>query len=122
MSKIVTGGFDPDTETFEHADYSRRVPAVIYQARLGGAAIRVEREGYGDHITLVRRHGWIYDVVASTGGVVGILGWSHSSDSYVVEAYGPLDFTQGVRGRGVMVGEGAEIGDVIGEAGLHWIF
>jgi hypothetical protein len=97
-----------------------RVPAVIYQARLGGAATRVERDGKGDHLSLIRS-GRVELIVASSGGVVGQLGYSHSSDSWIVEAFGPTDFAQpGSRAAGWWT-EHATREDAIGEAGLAWI-
>lgn len=108
-SRIATGAYLDAEERFEHAFYSHAVPAVIYQARLGGAVTRVEREGKGDHITLVR-NGRTELVVASTAGVAGVLGYSHTADAWCVESFdGSWSFF------------GATRDAVIGEAGLHWI-
>lgn len=96
------------------------VPAVRYQARLGGAATRVERDGKGDHLTLVGR-GRTELVIASSGGVVAQIGFSHQSDSWILEAFGPLDFTQPHnRARGWYT-EHVSRADAIGEAALMWI-
>lgn len=128
MSKIITGAFDEAEDSYENAAYSHRVPAVYWQARtLGGRFIgyRVEREGKGGHLMLLLRPGTtgVFDVVYQGLGVVGILGYSHSSGSNVVEVFGRLDFASrdGIRQPGWLLHESAAWQDVVGEAGLYWL-
>lgn len=102
------------------AAFCPKVPAVIYQPRLGGAVTRVERDGKGDHLSLVRSGG-VELIVCSSGGVVGKLGYSHSADAWCVEAFGPTDFTQpGSRGKGSYTLH-ASREDAIGQAALAWV-
>ena len=114
------------------AQYSPAVPAVYYERRAGGWAIRVQREGKGGHLTLVAA-GWnrwqIIDRASTRGGVVGLITacCRDCDDTYVVTELGPLDFTAegGVRPGGhlgTVVAEVATLADAIGEAGLRWIF
>lgn len=119
--RIVTGAYLPGSERFEHASYSRTVPAVIYQNRHDGQVIRVERDGKGGHLTLVF-NGRTYDVVQPGHGVVGRIGWSTQSEAFVVAAHGALDFTaDGNRRPGHLIAASSVLGDVIGEAGLYWL-
>lgn len=109
-SRIVAGAFIEAEKRYENASYSQAAPAVIYQARLDGAVTRVEREGYGDHLTLIRDRG-VETIVASTGGVVGIIGYSHSANDWCVESTdGSLRFFARTRD------------EVIGTAGIAWIY
>lgn len=123
MSRIVaTYTEDADgTGSFDNGvAFCAKVPAVIYQARLSGAVTRVERDGKGDHLSLVRS-GRAELIVCSSGGPVGILGYSHQCDAWVVEAYGRTDFARpGSRERGWHT-EHASREDAIGEAALAFI-
>lgn len=111
MSKIVARFVvEPDgTERCAGAEFSRRCPAVIYQGRLNGFVTRVEREGKGDHLTLIRQDG-IELIVMPGRGVVGRLGYSGQSDSFVLWDY---------RTNESIFADSRE--DIIGEAGLHWL-
>lgn len=102
------------------AAFCAKVPAVIYQPRLGGAATRVQRDGKGDHLTLIR-DGRTELIVCSTGGVVGRLGYSHHADAWCVEIFGALNFAAtDHRDRGSWTFHTSRE-DAIGEAGLTWL-
>ncbi len=120
MGAITTGMYTEATG-YEFAEYSPAVPAVIYQQR-GPGIIRVERQGKGGHLTLIRHQG-VWQIVVPGRGVVGFLGYSHSADSYCVEQTGRLDFDAdyGWRAPGVTVAFRDTFADAVGEAGLYWL-
>lgn len=120
-SSIRTGTFDNETLEYANCQYSRAVPAVIYQYRAEGRLIRVEREGKGDHLML-NRHDGVWQIVLNGSGVVGRLGWSRHSDSYVVQRDGVLDFRAvGSRKAGNILADTDNLGDAIGEAGIYFL-
>lgn len=95
-------------------NFSQTVPAVTYQAVADGAATRVEREGKGGHVTLVR-DGRVEQIIVTGRGVVGILGWSRQSDAWCVQVNATGFCVAG------MMGSYSTRDEAIGEIGLAFL-
>lgn len=101
---------------------SQTVPAVTYQVRANGAATRVQREGKGGHVSLIR-DGRVERIVVAGTGIVGFVGRSSQANAWCVQLTGALDFTAtaGFRTGALLMGAYATRDEAIGEIGLAFL-